>query len=98
MVVPSMIPDLMLHFPKLVSASICVCVFRFIYRRVLVWIALRHVRGPKPSSIIWGEEWKLYRNEPGSLYVDWHKKYGKVVKFSGAFGVRISSTYCSTGA
>jgi len=79
------------HFAKLVSASICVCVFRFIYRSVLAWIALRHVRGPKRSSIIWGEEWKLYFNEPGSLYVDWHQKYGKVVKFSGAFGVSISS-------
>ncbi|KIM84674.1 hypothetical protein PILCRDRAFT_96778 [Piloderma croceum F 1598] len=79
------------YLPKLVSASICVCVFRFIYRRVLVWIALRHVRGPNPSSIIWGEEWKLYCNEPGSLYIDWHKKYGKVVKFSGAFGNQMLS-------
>jgi hypothetical protein len=74
------------------STFICVYTFRFICRIVSAWIALRHVRGPNPSSIIWGEEWKLYSNEPGSLYADWHKEFGMVVKFSGAFGVCINLT------
>lgn len=61
-------------------------VSRFLIRIVHVRFALRHVPGPRNSSLIWGEEWKLFRSDPGQLYFDWHKA-GKVVKYSGAFGV-----------
>lgn len=74
---------------ELVSAFICVYLIRAIYRQVFVRIALRHVPGPNRSDFIWGEEWRLYHTEPGSLYVDWHKEFGQVVKFTGAFGVSI---------
>jgi hypothetical protein len=91
MVVPLIFPNLIPRVLQVLSAFICVYILRLFYRQVSVRFALRHVRGPKPSSIIWGEEWKLYHSEPGSPYTNWHKEFGKVVKFSGAFGVRISS-------
>ncbi len=49
---------------------------------------LRHVPGPRSSSLFWGEEWLLYHTLPGSHYVRWHQRFGKIVKFTGAFGVR----------
>jgi len=49
--------------------------------------AICHLPGPKPSSVLFGEEWELYRTTPGSRYVEWHSTFGKVVKFNGAFGV-----------
>lgn len=54
-------------------------------------LILRGIPGPKPSSFLWGEEWELYHSVPGSLYLDWHKRFGKLVAFSGAFGVSIFS-------
>ncbi|PFH54737.1 hypothetical protein AMATHDRAFT_134704 [Amanita thiersii Skay4041] len=57
------------------------------YRRFV----LRHVPGPPPPSLLWGEEWHLYTSHPGSLYSSWHKNYGKVVRFSGVFGHQILS-------
>ncbi|KII94437.1 hypothetical protein PLICRDRAFT_50407 [Plicaturopsis crispa FD-325 SS-3] len=65
-------------------------VSRFLIRIVHVRFALRHVPGPRNSSLIWGEEWKLFRSDPGQLYFDWHKA-GKVVKYSGAFGSQVLS-------
>ncbi|KAL0576816.1 hypothetical protein V5O48_005186 [Marasmius crinis-equi] len=47
---------------------------------------LRLVPGPRPSSLLWGEEWLLYHTRPGSQYVEWHREFGKVVKFTGALG------------
>lgn len=52
-------------------------------------LILRGIPGPKPSSFLWGEEWELYHRVPGSLYMDWHKRFGKLVAFTGAFGVNI---------
>lgn len=52
---------------------------------------LRHVPGPRSSSLFWGEEWLLYHTLPGSHYVRWHQRFGKIVKFTGAFGVRFFS-------
>lgn len=57
--------------------------------RYHLWRSLRDVPGPSITSYIWGEEWTLFHGVPGSLYIDWHRKYGKVVKFTGAFGVSI---------
>jgi hypothetical protein len=87
MAMPPIVPALAIHGFQLSSVFICLYIIRLLYHQVSVRFALRHVHGPKPSSIIWGEEWKLYHNEPGSLYVDWHREFGKVVRFSGAFGV-----------
>lgn len=53
-------------------------------------LVLWHVPGPKPHSWLWGEEQILYHDAPGAHYVEWHRKFGKVVRFSGAFGVRLS--------
>lgn len=50
-------------------------------------VALRNIPGPAPSSFLWGEEWVLYHGTPGLPYATWHKKFGKVVRFTGAFGV-----------
>lgn len=47
----------------------------------------RHIPGPDAPSLLWGEEWELYRGPPGVRYLDWHKYFGKVVKFNGVFGV-----------
>lgn len=66
-------------------------IVRSVAHLVSVRKTLKHVPGPRPSSLLWGEEWLLYHSVPGSLYVDWHNQYGKVVKFTGAFGVRASS-------
>ncbi|KAF7367311.1 Cytochrome P450 [Mycena sanguinolenta] len=54
-------------------------------------ISLRHVPGPASSSFIWGEEWNLYHDAPGSHYLEWHRQFGKVVKFRGACGHQILS-------
>ncbi|KAK7041953.1 hypothetical protein VNI00_008935 [Paramarasmius palmivorus] len=59
---------------------------KFLAHRRSVQHLLRRVPGPKASSLLWGEEWLLYHTEPGSQYVEWHQKYGKVVKFTGALG------------
>lgn len=54
-------------------------------------VALRNIPGPAPSSFLWGEEWVLYHGTPGLPYATWHKKFGKVVRFTGAFGHQILS-------
>lgn len=81
----------MLPLAQLSFAFVCLFILRFIYRQTAVRYALRHVPGPYTSSYLWGEEWKLYHNAPGALYVDIHKEFGKVVKFTGAFGVSLHS-------
>jgi hypothetical protein len=63
-------------------------VFKFVFHLISARFALRRIPGPKSSSLIWGEEWRLYHNIPGTLYTSWHREFGKIVKFSGAFGVR----------
>lgn len=64
-----------------------VSVTRFLVHTFAIRLSLRHIPGPAPSSYLWGEEWALYYGTPGAPYVDWHKRFGKIVKFSGAFGV-----------
>ncbi|KAG6891095.1 hypothetical protein C0995_014185 [Termitomyces sp. Mi166 len=83
---------------KLVSITFIVsfgCVLFSLLRTSLrflkVRLALKHVAGPRPSSLLWGEEWLLYHGLPGSAYLSWHKEYGKVVKFTGAFGHQVLS-------
>jgi hypothetical protein len=83
-------PDLIPCVLQLVSAFICVYIIRVIHRQISARFHLRRVPGPKSSSIIWGEEWRLYHNRPGSLHVEWRREFGKVVKFTGAFGVNIT--------
>jgi hypothetical protein len=60
---------------------------RCAFQAVSVRNILRHLPGPQSSSVLFGEEWELYRTTPGSRYVEWHSAFGKVVKFNGAFGV-----------
>jgi hypothetical protein len=60
---------------------------RFVVHAIFERVILRNIPGPAPSSFLWGEEWDLYYGAPGLPYAIWHKKFGKVVRFSGAFGV-----------
>jgi len=60
---------------------------RCTFQAISVRNILRHVPGPEPSSILFGEEWELYRTTPGSRYVEWHSTFGRIVKLNGAFGV-----------
>ncbi|KAG6381374.1 hypothetical protein JVT61DRAFT_5788 [Boletus reticuloceps] len=68
-----------------------VCLLRFIYLRISALFALWHVPGPKPHSWLWGEEQILYHDSPGSHHVEWHRRFGQVVRFSGAFGHQLLS-------
>ncbi|PPQ63711.1 hypothetical protein CVT24_004291 [Panaeolus cyanescens] len=52
---------------------------------------LRKIPGPAVSTLLWGEEWDLFHSKPGSLYVNWHGRFGRVVSFTGAFGHQILS-------
>ena len=61
---------------------------RFLLRSLYVKRSFRQVPGPPSSSLLWGEEWELYNGAPGEPYVQWHNRFGKLVKFRGAFGVR----------
>ncbi|KAI9572767.1 cytochrome P450 [Boletus coccyginus] len=76
---------------ELMLALGLVCLLRSIHLRISAMLVLRHVPGPKPHSWLWGEEKTLYHDSPGSHYVEWHRKFGKVVRFSGAFGHQILS-------
>lgn len=83
----SLSPNILPHVFQLVFSFIFVYIIRVVYHNVSVRYAFRHVLGPTPASVIWGDEWELYHSVPGSLYTKWHKDFGKVVKFTGAFGV-----------
>lgn len=76
--------------PHLALALAVLCLLRFIQLRFSAMLVLRHVPGPKPHSWLWGEEKILYHDLPGVHYAEWHRKFGKVVRFSGTFGVRPS--------
>ncbi|KAJ4485545.1 cytochrome P450 [Lentinula aciculospora] len=81
-----------LLYPVLAFAVAAVYFFStFVRHLVATHILLRHIPGPRPSSLIWGEEWLLYYSTPGIHYVRWHKKYGKVLRFTGAFGHQVLS-------
>ena len=67
-----------------------VCLLRFIHLRILTLLVLWHVPGPRRHSWLWGEEQILYHGSPGTHYAEWHREFGKVVRISGAFGVRLS--------
>lgn len=75
-----------------------VAFIRFVYDLVSIQRLLSHIPGPKAPSLIWGEEWKLYSSPPGQPYAHWHRQYGPVVKFRGAFGVCTPSTLVGYGA
>jgi hypothetical protein len=92
MSVSSLLVNVALTSFALTMFVVCKCLIRFISAR----LSLRHIPGPTPTSLIWGEEWNLYHNAPGSHYLEWHQQFGKVVKFRGAFGVlffRTMSTF-----
>ncbi|KAF7320161.1 Cytochrome P450 [Mycena kentingensis (nom. inval.)] len=59
---------------------------KFLIHLITSRLPLRHVPGPKPPSLIWGEEARLFYTSPGSHYLGWQRQFGKVVKLSGAFG------------
>lgn len=63
-----------------------VCLVRIAVHTIRERIALLNIPGPAPSTFLWGEEWALYRDIPGLPYATWHKEFGKVVRFTGAFG------------
>ncbi|EGO02781.1 hypothetical protein SERLA73DRAFT_102755 [Serpula lacrymans var. lacrymans S7.3] len=81
----------MLSVPHLALALILVGIIRLVQRRLAARLAFRRIPGPSCSSLIWGEEQKLYYNVPGSLHLQWHRHYGNVVKFTGAFGHQVLS-------
>lgn len=62
-------------------------VTKFVIRVISARLCLRHIPGPTSTSLLWGEEWNLYHDAPGSHYLEWHQQFGKVVKFRGACGV-----------
>jgi len=62
---------------------------RYVLHSLSISRSLRHIPGPSAPSLLWGEEWDLYHDSPGALYSNWHGRFGKLVKFSGAFGVRL---------
>lgn len=66
---------------------VAVLLARYIAHNLATRRTLRKVPGPKLSRLLWGEEWDLFHSKPGSLYVDWHDRFGSVVAFAGAFGV-----------
>ena len=66
---------------------------RHVLHTISTRLIFRSIPGPKSSSLLWGEEWELYHRVPGSLYLDWHKRFGKLVAFTGAFGVSISQFF-----
>ncbi|KAF8807688.1 cytochrome P450 [Phlegmacium glaucopus] len=68
-----------------------VVLIRHVLHTISTRLILRSIPGPKPSSFLWGEEWELYHRVPGSLYLDWHKRFGKLVAFTGAFGHQVLS-------
>jgi hypothetical protein len=78
-------------FPLFLSGVVLVLFVRFVYNLVLSRHLLGRLPGPKAPSLLWGEEWKLYSSIPGQPYACWHKRYGAVVKFRGAFGVCLLS-------
>jgi hypothetical protein len=63
---------------------------RYLLYSISMRRAFLHIPGPPRSSLLWGEEWELYHSTPGKPYVEWHVMFGKVVKFTGAFGVSIA--------
>nr|GAT43643.1 cytochrome P450 [Mycena chlorophos] len=73
------------NWPLFAAASLLLLLARSLYHLASSRLRLRHVPGPSASSLIWGEEWNLYRNAPGSSYIPWTKTYGNVVKINGAF-------------
>lgn len=53
--------------------------------------ALTALKGPQPSSLVWGNGMELADDEdPGSLQEAWVEEYGHVFAFRHAFNVRIS--------
>ncbi|KAJ7693587.1 cytochrome P450 [Mycena rosella] len=79
---------------NVVLASVALSSFifaKFIVNFISSRLSLRHVPGPTSTSLLWGEEWNLYHDTPGSHYLEWHRQFGKVVKFRGACGHQILS-------
>ncbi|KAE9409329.1 cytochrome P450 [Gymnopus androsaceus JB14] len=86
-----MLSHLLLN-PALILGAVAACFLaRFITHFLSTHRALRHVPGPRPSSLIWGDEWLLYHSTPGIHYVRWHRQYGKVLRFTSAFGHQVLS-------
>ncbi|KAH7914468.1 cytochrome P450 [Hygrophoropsis aurantiaca] len=80
------------YTPHFVIAFIFVYIVRFVQQRLSAVLILRHIPGPKNSSWLWGEEQNLYySSSPGSLYLEWHRRFGRVIKFTGAFGHQVLS-------
>ncbi|KAJ7139675.1 cytochrome P450 [Mycena epipterygia] len=64
---------------------------KFLVHLISTRVSLRHVPGPTSPSLLWGQEWNLYHDPPGSHYLEWHQRFGKVVKFRGACGHQLLS-------
>ncbi|KAJ7770931.1 cytochrome P450 [Mycena maculata] len=72
-------------------ALVFFAVGKFLVHFISTRISLYHVPGPSSTSLLWGEEWNLYHNAPGSHYLEWHQQFGKVLKFRGACGHQVLS-------
>ncbi|KAF9458748.1 cytochrome P450 [Collybia nuda] len=83
--------NLLAHALSMLVGLIFVSITRSVSHIMAARLSLRHIPGPPSSSYIWGEEWVLYHSIPGSPYLGWHKQFGKVVKFTGAFGHQVLS-------
>ena len=80
-------PNILSTTALLLLVCAAVAIVQWFIHVARVTRALNHVPGPRPTSILWGEEWLLYSSTPGVPYSSWHEHYGKVVRFRGAFGV-----------
>lgn len=83
--------DYVLHAVLILLTFVLVSVTKCLVHVVSARAVLRRIPGPPSSSLIWGEEWALYSSTPGSRYVTWHKRFGNVVRLTGAFGHQIIS-------
>ncbi|KAF8167803.1 cytochrome P450 [Crassisporium funariophilum] len=86
-----MILPLIYKLLLLTLGFIVVVLSRHVIHAMSTRLTLRKIPGPKTSSYLWGQEWELYNGIPGSLYLCWHKRYGKLVTFTGAFGHQVLS-------
>ncbi|KAL0950665.1 hypothetical protein HGRIS_007450 [Hohenbuehelia grisea] len=93
---PVVDPFVMLSFAAcilivLLSLAALYPIIKYLAHVLTVRFAIRRVPGPSTSSLLWGEEWKLFKDIPGVHQHNWHNQYGRILKFSGAFGHQIIS-------
>lgn len=57
---------------------------------------LRNLPGPKNPSFLWGNLKEIFEGTNSSVQEAWLEKYGHVIRYRTAFGVRLSDPYCDS--